>query len=67
MGEPIDQQKLNDLIDVCWAHHAWVKGLHCNCNFKHSDPNDPTRTLPDAEFDRILPDNEIPILWFGSI
>ena len=21
----IDQKKLNDLIDACWAHHAWVR------------------------------------------
>ena len=61
------EQQLDGLIDACWAHHAWVKGLRCNCNFKHSDPNAPKRTLPDAEFDRILPENEIPILWFGDI
>ena len=46
MGEPIDQQKLNDLSEACWAHHAWVKGLRCNCNFKHPDPNDFDKTLP---------------------
>ncbi len=61
------ERKLDELIDACWAHHAWVKGLRCNCNFEHPDPNDSKRTLPNAEFDRILPENEIPILWFGDV
>ena len=25
MPSSIDYKKLNDLIDACWAHHAWVK------------------------------------------
>ena len=25
MSFQIDQNELNDLIDACWAHHAWVK------------------------------------------
>ena len=45
MGKSIDQKKLNDLIDACWAHHAWVK----------------------ENYPAILPEVEIPILWFGNL
>lgn len=61
------ERKLDELIDVCWAHHAWVKGLRCNCNFEHPDPSDPDLSVPDSDFQKITPDNEIPILWFGSM